>query len=222
MNAFELEQPIKSKTILCHECDLLIQNQDIEEGSKLICPRCEHVLYKQKHDTINKSLAYTITALICFYPAITESIMILNMAGLSQEQSIISGARVLLTEHYYLVAIITFLSSVLVPLFRLVLLFYVTSGIAVNYFHMNMIWAFRLFHHMEEWGMLEVYMLGIIVSVVKLLSMAEITPGFGLWAYAALLLSSIMATTSLNPHEVWEILLEKKNSEENNKQAAYS
>ncbi|MDX2503214.1 MAG: paraquat-inducible protein A [Gammaproteobacteria bacterium] len=177
-------------------------------------------MYKQKHNTISKSLAYVITALICFYPAVTEPIMILNMAGLSQQQSLISGARVLLLEQYYLVAILTFLSSMMVPLFRLILLFYVTFCISINYFHNNLIWSFRLFHHMEEWGMLEVYMLGIIVSVVKLLSMAEIQPGYGLWAYAGLLLTSILATTSLNPHEVWDVLFEKKAAQEKNNREA--
>ncbi len=139
--------------------------------------------------------------------------MILNISGLSQQQSLLSGSRILLQEQYYVVAILTFLCSFLVPLFRLLLLCYVTLGISVNYFHKSMIWSFRLFHEIEEWGMLEVYMLGILVSVVKLLSMAEIQPGFGLWAYAALLLSSILASTSLNPHEVWDVLLDKKNKQ---------
>ena len=211
--------PIKSNILLCHECDLLIQNQVIAEGTKLECPRCGHVLYKQKHNTISKSLAYTITALICFFPAVTESIMTLNMSGLTQQQSIIGGARVLMLEQYYLVAILTFMSSLLVPLLRLLLLFYITLSISLNYFHKSLLWSFRLYHHVEEWGMLDVYMLGIIVSVVKLLSMAEIQPGFGLWAYAGLLLASILATTSLNHHEVWEQLLKKKNSGETNQDA---
>lgn len=192
---------------------MLIQNQLLEEGSKLQCPRCGHVLYKQKHNTIVTSLAYVITALICYYPAVTEPVMSLYMAGSSQSQSLIGGTRVLLTEQYYLVAMLTFMCSMAVPLFRLLLLFYITFSISINYFHGSMIWSFRLYHHMEEWGMLEVYMLGIIVSVVKLLTMAEIQPGFGLWAYAALLVSSILATTSLNPHEVWEILLKKENKQ---------
>ncbi len=192
----------------------MIQNQVIAEGSKLECPRCGHVLYKQRQDTISKTLAYTITALIFFYPAVTESIMTLNMAGFLQQQSLIGGARVLLQEHYYLVAVLTFLSSMLVPLLRLILLFIVTFSLSVNYFHKNLLWFFRLYHHIEEWGMLDVYMLGIIVSVVKLLSMAEIEPGFGLWAYAGLLIASILATTSINPHEVWELLLKRKNQQE--------
>lgn len=74
--------------------------------------------------------------------------------------------------------------------------------------------------------MLDVYMLGIIVSVVKLSSMAEIQPGFGLWAYAGLLLTYILAANSLNPHEVWDLLLEhkqlgeKQNQTKTNQEAA--
>lgn len=169
------------------------------------------MLYKQKHNTISRSLAYTITALICFYPAVTLPIMFMEMSGLYQEQSLISGSLVLLKEQYYVVAILTFLASCLVPLLRLLLLFYVTFSITIDFYHNSLIWAFRLYLAMEEWGMLDVYMLGIIVSVVKLLSMAEIQPGLGMWAYAALLLSAILATSALNPHEVWEALLSRKN-----------
>ena len=156
---------------------------------------------------------------MCFLPAVSEPVMSLTMAGLSQSQSLMGGTLVLLAEQYYLVAILTFMCSMAVPLFRLLLLFYVIFSISINYCHRSLTWSFRLYHYMEEWGMLDVYMLGIIVSVVKLLSMAEIQPGFGLWAYAGLLVSSILASTSLNSHEVWEILLnhvpKHKNKQEN-------
>ena len=94
----------------------------IAEGCKLECPRCGHVLYKQKHNTISKTLAYVITALICFFPAVSEPIMFLTMGGLTQQQSLISGTLALLQGDYYLVAILTFMSSMVVPLFRLLLL----------------------------------------------------------------------------------------------------
>jgi len=136
--------------------------------------------------------------------------MIFRMGAQSQQQSIIEGAVVLLQEDYYLVAILTFMCSLLIPLFRLLILFYITLGLSLNSFYKNYFWSFRLYHYMEEWGMLDVYMLGIIVSVVKMSSMAEIQAGFGLWAYACLLVTSILASSSLNPYEVWDLLLEHK------------
>ncbi len=201
---------INTHYLLCSECDLLVQNKIIKEGCYLKCPRCGHVLYKQKYNTIIKSLALSLTALICFYPAVTEPIMSLSMGGKEQDQNILEGALVLLEEGYYIVAILTFMCSLLIPLFRLLLLFYVTLSLSMNHFSRPLFWIFRLYHSMEEWGMLDVYMLGIIVSMVKLSSMAEIQFGFGLWMYAILLLSSIMASNQLNPHEVWDQLLEKK------------
>ncbi len=186
----------------------------LAENCKLKCPRCGHVLYKQKHNTIARSLAYGMTALILFYPAVSESIMSINMGSQSQHQSIIGGVEVLLQEKYFLVAILTFMCSLFVPLLRLLLLCYVTFSLSINFFHKSQFWSFRLYHFIEEWGMLDVYMLGIIVSVVKMSSMATIHPGFGLWAYAALLVCSILATNSLNPHEVWQLILQRRAEQE--------
>jgi paraquat-inducible protein A len=196
----------------------LVKYQDIVEGYSLKCPRCGQILYLQKSNTINETLAYTLTALMCFYPAVTASMMTLDMGDLSHQQSLFSGVLVLLSEGYYLVAILTFMSSLFVPLLRLILLAYVTGCLfihahyhySIQRLHKSLLWSFRLYHHIEEWGMLDVYMLGIIVSIVKLLSMAEIHPGFGLWTYAILLITSIQATNSLNHHEVWAILLQNK------------
>ncbi len=191
--------------MLCHECDLIIKNQPVKDGSKVSCPRCGHVLYVQAHNTVSKSLAYVVTALLCFYPAMSEPIMQLNMAGFYQSQSIISGSLVLLDEDYYLVAILTFITTMAIPLIRLVLLFIITFSLSIKFYHHSLAWQFRLFYHLEEWGMLEVYMLGIIVSVVKLAGMAKIEFGPGLMAYVLLLISSILASVTLNEHEVWEL-----------------
>jgi paraquat-inducible protein A len=191
--------------MICHECDLLVKNQPVEDGCKVICPRCGHVLYVQAHHTVTRSLAYVVTALLCFYPAMNEPIMQLNMSGFQQSQSIISGTMVLLEEQYYLVAILTFITSMAIPFIRLVLLFIITFSLTIKFYHHSLAWQFRLFYHLEEWGMLEVYMLGIIVSVVKLSGMARIEFGHGLVAYALLLVTSILASTTLNEHEVWEL-----------------
>ena len=54
--------------------------------------------------------------------------------------------------------------------------------------------------------MVDVYMLGVIVAMVKLSDFATIVPGAALYSFAALLLSMAAASATLNPHEVWEQL----------------
>lgn len=201
---------IRTGILLCHECDLLVRDKPVDPGYKLSCPRCGHVLFVEKRDTVARSLAFVLTALICFYPAVTETIMLMELSGLQQSQSLISGVQAMLREEYYVVAVLTLITSILIPLFRLLLLLYITTALTLKYFHETLMWSFRLYNHLEEWGMLEVYMLGIIVSVVKMSSMAKIEPGLGLASYTVLLITSILASTSLSRHEVWELLESRK------------
>jgi paraquat-inducible protein A len=56
---------------------------------------------------------------------------------------------------------------------------------------------------LDEWAMLEVYMLGIIVAVVKLSSMAELRFGFGLYAFVGLLIITSLLTGSLDKVLFW-------------------
>ncbi len=64
--------------------------------------------------------------------------------------------------------------------------------------------VFRTLRRVEPWSMMEVFMLGILVSLVKLADMASIVPGIALWAFAALIPALALATSSLDAHLVWD------------------
>ena len=63
---------------------------------------------------------------------------------------------------------------------------------------------FRLLNRVQPWSMMEVFMLGILVSVVKLAKMASVVPGVSVYAFAALIFALAAAMSSLDPHQVWE------------------
>jgi paraquat-inducible protein A len=44
----------------------------------------------------------------------------------------------------------------------------------------------RAIEFCRPWGMIEVFMLGVLVSLVKLSAMANVLPGVALWAFGAL------------------------------------
>ena len=47
---------------------------------------------------------------------------------------------------------------------------------------------YRIYHHLRDWGMLEVYFMGVLVAIVKLVDLAELTIGLGLFCFISLLL----------------------------------
>jgi paraquat-inducible protein A len=50
---------------------------------------------------------------------------------------------------------------------------------------------------------MEVFLIGILVSLVKLMDMADIVPGIALWAFALLIPTLAAASSTLDPDEVW-------------------
>ena len=64
--------------------------------------------------------------------------------------------------------------------------------------------VFRLLIFLKPWGMMEVFMLGILVSVVKLVKMATIIPGVALFAFLALIFVLAAAAVTLDDHLIWE------------------
>ena len=63
---------------------------------------------------------------------------------------------------------------------------------------------FRLVHALRNWQMFEVFMLGILVSVVKLAHLSNVIPGFGLWAFFGLMFTSIAAAASYDEEDIWD------------------
>jgi paraquat-inducible protein A len=58
----------------------------------------------------------------------------------------------------------------------------------------------------RPWSMTEIFLLGILVSVVKLAKMATIIPGTALFSFLALVFMLAAVNAFLDPRAVWEKL----------------
>jgi paraquat-inducible protein A len=101
-------------------------------------------------------------------------------------------------------AALVLLTIFLAPLVQIVILLYVLLPLHWGRVPWQMPRAFRLLRRVEPWSMMEVFMIGILVAIVKLLDMAKIEAGLALWAFVLLFLLITAAVSSLDPHAVWE------------------
>lgn len=65
---------------------------------------------------------------------------------------------------------------------------------------------YRIYHHLRDWGMLEVYLMGVLVAIVKLVDLAELSLGLGLACFISLLLVQVWLEVVMSPHQVWVAL----------------
>jgi paraquat-inducible protein A len=189
--------------IACHGCDLLLKKPEISTGKKLFCPRCQTPLYQKKVDSVTKVLAVSISGLLVFYPAVFSPLLTLDAAGMSQEGSIFDAFLSFYNQQYYFVAVILFLTSILFPLFKLSLLLSVALQIKLRIYSRSLPFLFRSAHYLDEWGMPDVYLIALFVSIIKISSMASIHYDIGLLCFLFLVIMTRASVSALDPEIFW-------------------
>jgi paraquat-inducible protein A len=188
----------------CPGCDLLVTLLPLSAGQRAACPRCGAVIREAKADPVGRPLALTAAALLLFLPANFLPILELNILGQSSAATMVGAVDVLFTGGLPLVGLMVLFCSILAPLATMGLLFSVLVSIGLNRASRFLPGLFRIYVHLDSWAMLEVYMIGLLVSIIKLLDMATVEVGIGLLCFVGLLLTSLAAKAALDRTAVWE------------------
>ena len=206
VDAKELSKLPLENLVACHECDLLMRKPALAHGEKALCPRCGYELYANRYNVVQRSLALVIAALLLFIPANFLPIMQLNLLGQSSQDTVWSGVVALFDTGMQSVSVIVFLCSMGIPLLKLLCQLAVLLSIRFDVGRSYGLLLYRIYHHIREWGMLEVYFMGVLVAIVKLADMAAITVGLGLACFIGLLLIQVWLEVVMSPHQIWQAL----------------
>jgi paraquat-inducible protein A len=195
--------------LACHECDLVHKIPAVPERAAARCVRCGAVLFRAKPDSVDRTLAFTLAGLVLFVVACSFPFLAMKNAGIVQETALLTGVYNLYEQKMPGLATLVLLTCVLVPLAQMLSLLYIMIPLKRNRPARGATRVFRVFLHLQPWGLMEVYLLGILVALVKLGKMATIVPGLAVIAFGILIFVLAAAFTALDPHLVWE-RLEKK------------
>ncbi len=198
-----------AQLILCHDCDLACQVGEVPEGSSARCPRCRGLLYRRIANSIDRTLAFALSGLMLFVVANSFPFLALEMDGNITRTTLISGVEALYEQDQNAVATLVLITTILAPAFQLCALLWVLVPLRMGRGAPGSLPVFRLLHRIEPWSMMEVFMVGILVSLVKLAEMASIVPGIALWAFVALIPCVAAASSSLDHHMVWDAIGEE-------------
>jgi len=181
--------------IACHACDLLQLLPPLPPGGISKCLRCHSVLYRQKLDSLNRALAFSLAGLILLAVAHFFPFLAFRMQGQVTKALLITGVLNLYAQGMLVVATLVLMTTIVVPAVQLMLLLYVLVPLKFGHVPWRLPQMFRLLLNLTPWSMMEIFMLGILVSIVKLVGMATIVPGLALWSFALLVV--VLAGTNL-------------------------
>ena len=192
--------------IACHECDLLYQRRPLPPGGTARCVRCGAALYRRKRNSLDRVLALTMAGLVLFMVANIYPFLTFRLEAQVQETTLMSGVLELYAQGMWIVAVVVLLTSILIPLLQLIGMLYILLPLKFNRLPWKLPFFFRLVRGFKPWGMVEVFMLGILVAFVKQAKMANLIPGIALYAFLALIFVLAASAAALDPHIVWNRL----------------
>ena len=190
----------------CRGCGLFQVMPAMSPGAVARCLRCNGTLRRTRKDPLLTPLAFNLGGLVLFGVAVSMTMMTLNGGGQNLEAGLLSGPRDLQRDGLWELAAVVVFTSVIAPLLKMAGMIYVLAGLQLRQAPRHLRRVFGFMERVRPWSMVEVYMLGIIVAYTKMVDMAQVEIGPGLYALVGVMLAMTAADATLDADAVWEAM----------------
>ena len=187
----------------CLECDLLVRVGLQRASHAAYCPRCGYLLTDATDDTFVQPFALALAALIFAVLAVSFPFLAVSAAGLENSMTLFAAIGSLARFGADGVAVATLAFVLLIPVAMMLGVVALCLLLRAERASPALVPLARLLFRLNAWSMADVFAIGVIVSLVKLSSMAEIVPGTAFWAYIAFTVTFLLAMTRLDRLTVW-------------------
>jgi paraquat-inducible protein A len=182
--------------IACHECDYLHHKPSLQAGETARCSRCNAVLFRARPHAVEQTFALLCAALALFWIANSFPFLAMQAQGQTREISLFSAVTALYQNDMLGLALFVFIVLLLIPLLRILGLLYVVLSIKLSC--LIPAWVWRTVDGLTPWSMMEIYLLGALVALVKLADMGAIIVGVAFWAFMALVITMTWARSCMD------------------------
>jgi paraquat-inducible protein A len=192
--------------ISCHSCHLLCRINFSKVGESLVCPRCGSTLHQRKPNSLKRTWALVLAAVIFYIPANLLPVTVVISFGKAQADTIMSGVIYFVATGMWPIALVIFVASILVPMLKLSILIFLLISV-----QRKSAWRpkdrtrlYRITEAVGRWSMVDIYVVTILVALVNLGNLATIKAGAGAGFFAAVVVITIFAAMSFDPRLIWD------------------
>lgn len=187
---------------LCHGCRLAC---DLARAPRR-CPRCGAHLQRRKPDSIARTWALLLAALVLYVPANLLPVMYTNLLGKRFETTILGGILDFWQGGNWGIAILIFIASVGVPITK-----FIALALLLVTARRHSVWArrqrsqlYRFIEVIGYWSMLDVLVVALATALVKFQRLGDIEPRPGILFFGTVVVLTMLAAMSFDPRLIWD------------------
>ncbi len=191
----------------CPSCDWLHLKEDLEPGGKAVCARCTEMLYTHRPDSIDTALAASAASILFLLASLLTPFLTLSRAGINSSISLLDAAWALMFSTIPLLGVFVMLLIVITPLVRMSLLVYVLASVRSG--AKGSFWLTRSLRAavvLEPWAMADVFLIGVVVSLIKISELAVLDVGPAFWSWVGVIVATSLVSMTLSEDTVWQQL----------------
>jgi paraquat-inducible protein A len=195
----------QAQQVGCMDCGLLIPMTSAAQQEET-CPRCGSTLHSRHQNSLNRTWALLITAIILYIPANLLPITLTTALGKTEGDTIMQGVIYFLFSGDWPVALVIFTASILVPMLKMIALTYLLISVQRHSPHrpLNRTKIFRIVEFVGRWSMIDVFVVTIMVALVQLKAVASMQAGSGAIFFCGVVIITMLAAESFDPRLIWD------------------
>jgi paraquat-inducible protein A len=195
-----------SQYIACPDCDAFFDAPEVREGEQVLCPQCRALLFYYHHNSLHRAAALIVAAGFLFAVANFFPFMTLQ-AGYRESQMLLSqSVSGLESQGDPWLGLGVGVFTLAAPTLIIGGLFYLLAGLLMGRRLPGAVPLCRWVYRARRWNMVEVFLLGALVSLLKLGKLATLTLGISFWAFVGLIICLTAALSSIDYRELWSRL----------------
>jgi len=199
-----------SQHLACPECDALFEAPVLNEGERVVCPRCAALLFGYRRNSVQRAAAFVLAAAPLFVVSNCFPFLTLRADFRESQMQLWQSVSALEEQGYPYLAGAVAVFTLAAPALMIGGLLYLLLPLMAERRLPGAIPLCRWVYRARKWNMIEVFLLGVLVSLLKLGKLATLTLGASFWAFVALILCLAGAVAAIDPREIWTRLEDAK------------
>lgn len=185
----------------CPECGQRVWLPKLRQGSKAVCPHCSHHLVRIELEPYATVLSCALAALMLMMWVYSLPFVSVEMTGMFSPLTLSNMFHTLLVDSWGFLAavLLTFIFGL--PLLFLLLAVYVYTHLLLKKPMSNTLFnSIRLLLRVQEWMMVDVFFISMLVAYIKIQSVAQVYFGVAFWLMPFLILLILRTSLAISPH----------------------